>query len=322
MTLCSNCNTELSDTDTCCPKCGHVNEARPVQTASAVSPSPAPRKKLSGCAIAAIVAGSLFAAIGVIIVIAMILAFSLTAPAVDAIDAHLAAIKQGQIERAYEGTTSGFREVTSLDDYRHFLNSYPILKNVSETSFDERQVEDGVATLKGRVTDSEETIAAFHAQLKKEGESWKVQAIDLPGSQAVEPGPASPPQTAPVTPASPATSGTSAGPGESAVATIVIGAGRNADGSLVNPGDPIPSGTPTISADIALINHPLGERVQVWVEQGQNRTKPVDGVVEGEGSGVMPFELHVGDSAFPAGRYTLVVGLGESKRFTQSFDIK
>jgi hypothetical protein len=358
MSYCANCGTELNPSEKFCPKCGHNNETEglpksaPAPSQATATPAAAPRRKLSGCAIAAIVGGSLFAIIGIVIVIAMVLAFSLTSPAVDAVNAHLAALKQGQVELAYQGTSSDFQGATSLDAFRQFVDSYPVLKDVAKTSFDERSVENNLATLKGRITNSTGAVTAFNAQLSKEGDSWKVQALDLPGAQAVAQPPASQPAPpapvpsaaapggtpmppaatpvppAPAVPAVPATPPTPATPtaptaaGESSVGTIVIGAGRNADRSLVNPGQPIPVGSPKISADIALINHPQGERVQVWIEQGTNRTEPIEATVEGTGSGNLPFELNVGDSPFPAGRYTLVVGLGGTKRFTQEFEIK
>lgn len=107
----------------------------------------------------------------------------------------------------------------------------------------------------------------------------------------------------------------------SAVGSIVVGAGRSADGGLVNPGLSLPEGLETISADIELLDLARGEGVQVWVEQGGNKTEPIDAVIEGDGSGKLPFDLHVGDAAFPKGVYTLVVMVGDRKRFTRDFEI-
>ena len=107
----------------------------------------------------------------------------------------------------------------------------------------------------------------------------------------------------------------------SSIRSISVGAGRNPDGTLINPGQPLPVDLDAISADIDFINHPAGERVQTWIEQGNKRTLPIDGVITGEGSGIIPFEMDVKDAVFPPGRYALVVSLGEAKRFKQGFDI-
>ena len=112
-----------------------------------------------------------------------------------------------------------------------------------------------------------------------------------------------------------------AGDSGSSVGTITVGAGRNPDGTLINPGRPLPVDLDAISADIEFINHPLGERVRTWIEQGDNHTVPIDGVITGEGSGTIPFEMNLADAVFPSGRYALVVMLGEGKRFKQGFDI-
>lgn len=105
------------------------------------------------------------------------------------------------------------------------------------------------------------------------------------------------------------------------VESILVGAGRNPDGSLVDPGQPLPETLATISADIEIRHLAAGERVQAWVEKGENRTEPINAVVKGEGSGKVPFDLHLGDAEFPHGDYTFVVMLGERKRFEQPFRI-
>ncbi len=107
----------------------------------------------------------------------------------------------------------------------------------------------------------------------------------------------------------------------SSVESILVGAGRNQGGSLVDPGKPLPKGLATISADFEVRHLAAGERVQAWVEKGENRTEPIDAVVSGEGGGKVSFDLHLGDADFPPGDYTLVVMLGGMKRFEKPFTI-
>lgn len=347
MSFCANCGAQVTDDEKFCPNCGHPNEAVSPSSASTArpvvavtSPGGAPavsmpissavtspgnvpsKKKLSGCAIAAIAGGVALAALGVIVVIIISLAFSLSSGAVEAMEQHLAFLKKGEIEKAYEGTSAGFRSATSLEQYRAFVASYPILSDVVSSKFDDRSVENGIATIGGAITDSTGRKTAFRAQLTKEGEQWKVMAVELPDEMAVttpEPSSGGAPPAPPAQPAQPAQPAPSAQP---SVGTIVVGAGRNPDGTLVNPGQPIATGSPTISADIELINHPLGERVQVWVERDGNRTEPIDATIEGAGSGVIPYDLQLNNAPFPEGKYTLVVMLAEAKRFTREFEIR
>ena len=537
MSFCANCGDQLTATEKFCPNCGHPNEA--LSPALVSSPDPVvpaapkpvvsmpiptrvsspgiahPKKKLSGCAIAGIIGGAVLALLIVILAIVLTLAFSLSSGAVDAMNTHLGFLKTGNIEKAYEGTSAGFRSATSLEQYRAFITSYPVLSSGGSASFDDRSVENGVATISGTITDSAGRKVPLRAQLVKEGTEWKVMAVDLtgkpaedqsnvpnppatktepegwlplfdgktlngwqasdsPGSFRVENGAivAQGPRshlyyTGPVQNGSftnfefstevqtfpgansgvyfhtrlqtqgwPSTgyevqlsnsdpAGTRPGgttsrsgslwglvdapqavasdnewftltirvegkrittqingttivdytepsdivrpenlagrllsngtfalqasdpnskvlfrslrvrplaatnttngapqPGSSAVGKIVVGAGRTSNGTLINPGKPIPMGSPTISADIELINHPLGERVQVWVEKDGNRTEPVDATIEGAGSGVIPYDLKLNNTPFPKGTYTVVVLVDETKRFSVPFEIR
>ncbi len=538
MSYCANCGDPITATEKFCPNCGHPNEAlsplpepipntgpptsvKPVVSMPipkrASSPDKAlPKKKLSGCAIAGLIGGGVIALFIVILVIVFTLAYSLSSGAVEAMNTHLALLKTGNIESAYAGTSSGFRSVTSLEQYRAFIASYPVLSAGGSTSFDERSVENGITTIGGTITDAAGGKVPLRAKLVKEESEWKVMALDLtakpgenqstandpsvpkdetegwltlfdgktlngwqasdsPGSFRVEngailaQGPRShlyytgPVQTAnftnfefssevqtapgansgvyfhtrlqtqgwpstgyevqlsnsdppgtqpgantsrsgslwgvvdapqavvsdnewftltirvegkriittingvtmvdytepsdivrpenlagrllsngtfalqasdpdskvlfrsirvrPLTPPQTASEATPQ-PGSSSVGKIVIGAGRNPKGALLNPGRPIPTGSPTISADIELINHPLGERVQVWVERDGNRTEPVDATIEGAGSGVIPYDLQLNNTPFPKGNYTVVVLLGETKRFSAPFEMR
>lgn len=307
MSFCTNCGAALNESDRFCASCGQPLETESVIHSGSVSTDP-PKRRLSGCALAAI-AGAALAALTIVILLVVFWAASrLTGPAVEALEAHFATLKLGQIEAAYQETASAFQQVTPLEAYRHFLESNPALLDVSGAKFDERGIENGLVTVKGAITDSQGQKRSVEAQLRKEAGVWKVQAIQLPGG--ADPAPRIPGTVVPQAAAG------------SSVGTILIGAGRRPDGSLINPGLPIPQGTEKLSADIALLNHPEGERVRVWIEQGTNRTEPIESMVEGSGNGNLPFELNLRDTPFAAGHYRLVVVLGADKRFIQDFEVQ
>lgn len=221
MPFCANCGVNVHSGDKFCPSCGHPLEHAsprvevsgtsgtrlPVESPQASRPtSPAGgtagRQKLSGCALAGIVGGSLvlLCVLGLGIVIA--LSFSLTSGAVDAIEDHFQMLKLGEIEKAYQNTSAGFRSVTSWQQYQTFVSSYPVLRDVASSSFEERSIENGVATLGGLVTDSSGRQSPFRARLVKEGGLWKVMAVELTGQVPVIPqGGVNPPtQTSPPVP--------------------------------------------------------------------------------------------------------------------------
>ena len=307
MSFCTNCGAELAESDRFCASCGQPLETESVIQPGSVSTDP-PKRRLSGCVLAAM-AGAALAALTIVILLVVLGAASrLTGPAVEALEAHFAALKLGRIETAYQGTSAAFQKVTPLEAYRHFLEGNPALMDVSGAKFDDRGIENDLVTVKGTITDSHGQSRGVQAQLRKEAGVWKIQAIDVPGG--ADPAPTIPGAVVP-----PAAAGSSVG-------VILIGAGRHPDGSLINPGLPIPQGTAKLSADIALLNHPEGERVRVWIEQGANRSEPIESMVEGSGNGNLPFELNLRDTPFASGRYRLVVVLGDDKRYNQDFEVQ
>ncbi len=209
MLYCVQCGAEVATEDKFCPKCGHPNEAlgppaspgagaggggfspsvsAPSPLASTMpvpqsSTAPASPKKLSGCALAAITGGGVLVLLGLLVAGVISLAFVLSSGAVAAMEKHLALLKQGEVERAYEGTSSGFRSVTSLEDYRAFVNAYPALSRVKSSSFGERSVEDSIATLGGTILDPEGRKSSIRARLIKEGDEWKVMAVEVSGGR-------------------------------------------------------------------------------------------------------------------------------------------
>lgn len=273
---------------------------------------PASPKKLSGCAIAAIIGGGVLVLIGVLVAGVIFLAFALSSGAVEAMEEHLDLLKQGQIERAYDGTSSEFRSVTSLEDYRAFVAAYPALSAVESSSFAERSVENDVATLGGTIVDPAGRKSTIRARLTKEGDDWKVMAVEVSEGDGGF-----------VTDVAEGSAVWSArGREASSVEGIVIGTGRDAGGRLLRPGEVLPRGFSELSADFQLRNYAAGERAQVWVERGEDRTSPLELVVDGVGSSAIAFDMPVGEGGLPPGSYTLVVLLGEARRFTQDFEVR
>lgn len=347
MPYCADCGAEVATEDKFCPKCGHPNETpaspdplplRSSQTGSATgggsfppvtAPAPqastmavpqpaaasAPSKKLSGCAIAAIIGGGVLVLLGVLVAGVIFLAFALSSGAVDAMKDHLALLKQGQVERAYEGTSSEFRSVTSLEDYRAFVAAYPALSSVESSSFAERSVENDVATLGGTIVDPAGRKSTIRARLIKEGDDWKVMAVEVSDGEGEDGGGVT-------GGAEGAAVWSPQGRVVSSVESIAIGAGRDAGGTLRQSGQALPLGVSELSADFELRNYVPGERVEIWVEQGGDRTAPFDLVVDRVGSGPLAFDMPIGKGALPSGDYTFVVRLGESRRFTRNFEIR
>lgn len=204
--FCPECGTKIEDTSArFCPGCGHAIGAPepaqsekpfavPAETFQAREPvrpavaatTAAPSRRLSGCAIAAIILGSLaiLAAIGIGSIILLIGAT--TSPAVDAFKQHLALIANGDDRGAYEMTTSqAFQSNISLEQFQTFVNNNPGLRHITATSISSRSIENNTATLEGTITLENGEKTVFQMKLIKEGDSWKILGFDY--GPAVQP---------------------------------------------------------------------------------------------------------------------------------------
>lgn len=326
MSYCANCGIELNPSEKFCHKCGHENSEAPTSTPSPpisastpAAPAPIQTKKKLGCLKIALIA---LVPLVIFIALLIMLALWATKGPAESVDSHIEALKAGAVERAYYQTSTLFQENTSLEEYRQFIEAYPILKNIDAIHVSERLVENNQGAVKGDLSDSTGKRVPILIQLIKEGDNWRILALNLPESEPVAPPtPVSPTPPAP-TPASPAPK--QPGTAEPSVGTVIIGSGRNPDGTLIKPGKTLSPNAPKLSADIELINHPLGQRVQIWVEhlESGKKTQPVDGEIEGAGSGTITFDLVPPPSGnWPSGKWRLFVLLGEKMQFTSDYSV-
>lgn len=137
------------------------------------------KKKLSGCAIVGIIGGVVSVLLALLVAVIYAVITMASSGAADATRTHLALLKNGDVQSAYEGTANGFRSATSLKQYRKFLQEYPQLTDVASSSFGDRKVENGTARLSGTLTNSAGQESPIQVLLVKEGEEWKILSIDL-----------------------------------------------------------------------------------------------------------------------------------------------
>ncbi|MDX1900742.1 MAG: DUF4864 domain-containing protein [Gammaproteobacteria bacterium] len=114
-----------------------------------------------------------------VIVVAIVLALYFTRGLADAAREQLSAIKSGDVTSAYNMTSAAFKQATSMDDFKKFVDSYPVLSNYKDVTFSERKVENGAGYLNGTIEGADGSQMKIEFQLVKEGSAWKVQAIQL-----------------------------------------------------------------------------------------------------------------------------------------------
>ena len=319
MSYCTECGADLDPAEKFCHNCGHQNVtgdtspinprvAPPDSAASPAAVSTEPKKKHGCLKIAIIILIPLL-----FIVLAIIaFAFLLTKGPVESAKEHFATLKSGAVEQAYRQTSGVFQQSTSLENYQRFINAYPILRDVSDTRFLERSIENNEGVVKGTISDSQGNRVPITIKFIKEQGEWKILALDLPqGGASVVPT-NEPDETQPTG-------------NEPSIGKVIFGGGRKPDGSLIGAGQPVPSNAPKLSANVELINHPLGQRVQMWVKHlssGQE-TQPIDAQIEGAGSGTITFDLDAPPGGnWPTGKWNLMILLDEKVSFQREFEVR
>lgn len=141
-------------------------------------PAPAPRGG-GGRRILLIVGGIvLLLVIGCVVLFGSVIGavFGLTQPAVDAGDKFMAALRDGDYNRAYDLSHSSLQQqVGTADDLRQALE----LRAPATWSFTTRNINNGIATLQGSTTFKDGASGTVDMELRQESGAWKVSFVDL-----------------------------------------------------------------------------------------------------------------------------------------------
>lgn len=129
-----------------------------------------------------ILIGALCLAAFVLVVLSIIhfLASSVTTT----IYSQLEAIRAGDLEGAYSYTSIEFREATSQKDFDDFVNHYPSLKDNKSATFNERDIKDDEAIIKGSLYSTDGTATPVEYLLVKENGDWKIKGIQTTPASA------------------------------------------------------------------------------------------------------------------------------------------
>lgn len=115
--------------------------------------------------------------VGLVVIIALLFIF--TGGLARTANEQLEAIKAGNIDAAYSMTSSAFQKETSLDAFKSFVNTYPVLKSYKSVSFSERNMENGEGYLAGEIEDADGSKQKIEFKLIKEDDKWKILGIRL-----------------------------------------------------------------------------------------------------------------------------------------------
>lgn len=139
---------------------------------------PAPPKKggtgkwiaLGGCGclfFLAVIAGVVF------------LVFQMTKAPMQAVNDHLAALRNHDLEKAYNNCSSGFKKETSLAGFKSYVEGYPFFNTSTEFSSSDRKTENGITTLDGNVESTDGSKHPVEYKVIKESGAYRVHYIHV-----------------------------------------------------------------------------------------------------------------------------------------------
>ncbi len=190
--FCSKCGTELSDNAKFCTDCGNKINGDSAQQSQTQTTSPPESKQpvmeqrpqteaATGNPVTKtkptwkkVVTWAFLFIVGVIA-----LATITTSGLMDPVDAHLTALRSGDVEAAYQHTSREFRANTSLPAYKKFVEAYPVLTKHAVFSMDERGFEGDEGSVIGHLLLDDEKYARIEFIMAKDDGDWKIKGVKL-----------------------------------------------------------------------------------------------------------------------------------------------
>lgn len=184
--LCSHCGAKIETGYYYCPSCGAKLDPDSLTTAATDNLSET-LQNTSSTMQAQIVKKKpmpfwfkLIAFLAVLALIAVTAGILFTESLVDVVDHQLQALHQQDIAKAYHSYTSkDFQSATSLNQFRNFIDAYPVFLNNQSAHFTQRSIEHNVGTLRGNLTSQEHINTPIEYKVIKEEGKWKILSIRL-----------------------------------------------------------------------------------------------------------------------------------------------
>jgi hypothetical protein len=107
-----------------------------------------------------------------------------TKAAVDAVHNQIADIKKGDLDAAYNRMSEGYRQSHSSADFAAFVARHPGLKENSDSTFNNRSVNNDKAHLEGFLLAASGAKETVTYELVKQGGGWKIDDIKFDGESA------------------------------------------------------------------------------------------------------------------------------------------
>lgn len=167
--FCTNCGNKLSDDGAIQPQATSPSQSTTVNEASTDTAGPADKPKWKK-----VVTWVFLFIVGVIA-----LATLTTSGLMDPVDAHLRALRTGDIDSAYQQTSAAFQANTPLPAFKKFVAAYPILNKHSSFSMEKRGFEGNKGEVSGHLLIDGEEYSRIEFLMTNKNDTWKIQGIHI-----------------------------------------------------------------------------------------------------------------------------------------------
>ncbi|MCL5260488.1 MAG: DUF4864 domain-containing protein [Gammaproteobacteria bacterium] len=280
--------------------------------------------------------------VGVVIVVAIVLAIYFTQTLSDVAGKQLEALRNNDLIRAYAYTSRSFQRETSLKDFESFVNRYSALKNNLKSSWSDREISNNLGTLKGTLTAIDGAVTPIEYRFVRENNEWRILGILLheTGARVIAETPTSAEPAAPVTSATPqhaaptpAVSNEISGPAQPSVIEdksqgeiyqVLVSDVQGKDGSVDATRQIISMGAPKIFASVYILHAKVGLKVATELVRVANGAKigPNIAIVSRNGDIIRDFSFTNTAPSWPAGKYKINVATSNGETASVNFQIQ
>jgi hypothetical protein len=167
--FCANCGNKLSDEATKQPEAAAPSQSATTNEVHTDATAPAVKPKWKK-----VVTWVFLCIVGIIA-----LATLTTSGLMDPVEAHLQALRTGDIDTAYQQTSADFRANTPLPLFKKFVAAYPILNRHTSFSMEKRGFEGNSGEVAGYLLIDGEEHSRIEFLMAKNDDSWKIQGIHI-----------------------------------------------------------------------------------------------------------------------------------------------
>lgn len=171
--FCSHCGAEVLPGYKFCPSCGTKLDSSTIITPPEPSKQQTIQKKPMPIWL------KIAAFLAVLALIGVTAGILFTESLVDVVDYQLEAFREHDIAKAYQYTSKDFQAATSLDQFKDFVEAYPVFLNNQSAHFSQRSIEHNIGTLKGNLTSVDHVNTPIEYKLIKDDGKWKILSIRL-----------------------------------------------------------------------------------------------------------------------------------------------